>query len=90
MEPVVMVSGSPDSAQSICVRVHDQCFTSEVFGSLKCDCKEQLNFSKLYIKEHGGVIIYLQQEGRGIGLANKISAYSLQEKVLPCLHLVRL
>lgn len=62
------------------VRVHDACFTSKVLGSLKCDCAGQLMLSLDQIKAYDGVVIYLHQEGRGIGLANKIAAYSLQEK----------
>lgn len=79
-EAIAMVSGKVEGVRDVPVRVHDQCFTSEVFGSLKCDCREQLDYAKGYIKAHGGVVIYLPQEGRGIGLANKIMAYSMQER----------
>mmetsp|Transcript_8418 Transcript_8418/g.24276 ORF Transcript_8418/g.24276 Transcript_8418/m.24276 type:complete len:300 (-) Transcript_8418:238-1137(-) len=65
--------------EGVPVRVHDQCMTSEVFRSQRCDCKEQLKLAMEYIREYGGAIIYLQQEGRGIGLANKVAAYAMQD-----------
>lgn len=81
-EPIAIVCGNVEGKDGVPVRVHDQCFTSEVFGSLKCDCKEQLDYAKAYIRKHGGVVIYMPQEGRGIGLANKIKAYAMQEQGL--------
>lgn len=62
------------------VRIHSECITGDVFGSCKCDCGAQLQQSLTYIAKEGGVVIYLRQEGRGIGLANKLKAYVLQEQ----------
>jgi 3,4-dihydroxy-2-butanone 4-phosphate synthase/GTP cyclohydrolase II len=80
LEPIVIVSGDVRGKENVVVRVHDQCFTSEVFGSMRCDCKDQLKESLNLIRREGGVVIYLQQEGRGIGIANKVAAYKLQDE----------
>ena len=78
-EPLCVIHGDIEGKSAVPLRVHDACFTSEVLGSLKCDCKQQLDLALDYIMEKDGMVIYLQQEGRGIGLANKIAAYRAQE-----------
>ena len=81
MEPIVVIHGDVSGAENVIVRVHDQCFTSEVFGSRRCDCREQLHESLKLIRKETGIVIYLQQEGRGIGISNKVAAYSLQDSL---------
>lgn len=81
LEHMALIKGSWDKNEPILVRVHSSCATGDILGSMRCDCGEQLHKSLQMIEKEGkGVLVYMQQEGRGIGLMNKIAAYKLQEQ----------
>jgi 3,4-dihydroxy 2-butanone 4-phosphate synthase/GTP cyclohydrolase II len=81
MKHIALVKGDIDEDDEVLVRVHSECVTGDIFGSERCDCGDQLRTAMSMINDEGkGVIVYMHQEGRGIGLVNKIRAYELQEK----------